>query len=207
MLMADAQTVFSEAVEESFRIHLSGLGLSLEKVDNRMFVAQSRHCRISVVLDYGVIYMGIKPSFPNSDTEYEEVSLHSVLEALAPELGYRAREFRRPEVIPAEVDRQLRLLVEYCAPIIRGETSAWAKVQDFLEKRRMAPREEVPWQNHDEHIAWLRKKALEAYHQGDFVSVITSYSIIIGEGETLRPDEQRMYNEARRWDEGCWLDQ
>lgn len=202
MFIPGAKSKFGPAVREAFSSYLSALGFILKEIDWYIFVAESPHCSVMIIFDPICVAIKVKPLSSDPHVEYTEYGLCTVLQVLAPEREFRVRLLNRPEQIPPEVDRQIRALVQYCRPILEGDSSEWAKIDARVEAGRRSQPVRTQEETEEERVHRMHQDALDAHSRFDYVRMLISYGALRSLGEQLTPEEERLYEEARAWDRG-----
>lgn len=188
---------FAEAVPHAFAKHLQPLGFALKQSNEVTFVAESPHCRLTVVLDRVFVAVSVKPFSQNPEEGYEEYDLLMALRSLYQGEDFSEELLLSASDVPIQLDRLLSLFTRYFGD---GEFSDWARMQARTKERERSPAGETLLETHQERIARIRAMARPAYCKQDYISVISIYSILSEEGVTLTDSEREMYNEALRWD-------
>jgi hypothetical protein len=200
MKMPDAEIEFGKAVPLLVARNLSICGFALRKDNSRIFIAESQFCRLTIILEWVTIVVMVKPLSNDIGVDYKEVELIGVLKALAPETEFQMIWMEGPEKIEGEIDRQLRLLIKYCKPILEGDFAQWPDVEAFIEKGKSIRPPERPNETRQEWMTRLREEAQEAYQRGDYIAASSKYFTIVAHGEMLTDEEQKMYDDARNWE-------
>jgi hypothetical protein len=128
------EDMFPGIARDCFREFLSGFGLTLREDLRTRFIAESPRCELLIGYNYNHVSVGFRR--PNSDTDPYAgfIEIQYVLEVLAPHLTEAERfpaemTWRSNDSLCAEARRLVRLVVQYCQPLLLGDLDAWAKVE------------------------------------------------------------------------------
>jgi len=136
-IMFLAEMAFRKAVKESVAAHLVDFGFRLRKNNNRTYVAESPHCRLTIVLDVKSIKLTVKPVSPDPEVDYPAYRLGVVLRAIAPEWEPGGKWwFASRDEIKGEVEKRLIWLADYGRNILQGDFTELTKVMDMASQVR-----------------------------------------------------------------------
>jgi hypothetical protein len=199
--MGSWSELFLVAVESAVSEKLSSFGFKIVSAKPGYIVTQSEHCEIKFILEHITVAILIRPLEP---ADYEATYLNGVLNALAPgnDFLWLMEWLHSPDEIDGEVQRQVSLMVEHCAPILQGDFSEWPRIVSKNHGKK-----EVP-QNREERIAQLRNQAENAYKKKFYLGVLQNYYILQKEpGVKLTDEELGRIREAKAWLNGFGSDQ
>lgn len=110
--MNNAETVFVEAVVELVPAVLAGLHPVFRREDGRLYVVETEHARITIVLEWTTIATMLKPLPANVGECYAEIQA---------DIGW----VHSPEEIRAEVERQLKYIRQRYDRALTGDLEGW----------------------------------------------------------------------------------
>jgi len=137
--MGVSEEMLASVVPDAVATVLSGLGFTVRKERRWEYRAESESAEVSIGYNYNYLRVMVRPISAPPGEEHDFVESPFVLEALAPGLPEAERYPRdmtraSSNVVRGEVNRQLRLLMDYCQPLLRGERGAWSKVEGFMRE-------------------------------------------------------------------------
>lgn len=109
----------------------------------------------------------------------ELVDLFLVLEALAPgvpESDRYPRYLSGNGIIPGEINRQLRLLVEHCRPLLEGDIEQWSIVREI--ERYGFGTKQTENETRDQYIIRLRETAQGALRRKEYWKADSFYGLL-----------------------------
>ncbi len=182
--------VFQEEVPAAFAYLESRYGFALRRDDDYAFTASSRACEIAIELDWGSVVVSVRRLDGG-----RSVRLSFIVGAVDPEVLFLPRYPWGPEEAREEVERQARLLLAYCAPLLEGDFTRWSA----LEAHQQAVLDE--WRRESERLVrearvkLVRRRAAEAFATRDFATAAQLYGSI---KEHLSPEETQRLEYAHR---------
>jgi hypothetical protein len=132
---------------------LAEFGLSFRVLNWRLVQGQSEYIRLGFERDpMGVVLLYMAPLNYRKDvdltlfdpkgggTSYyrtvnikRNIALSAILQVLAPDVQFEFRYVRSSRKMREEVERQVRLLIQYCRPMLEGDFSAWSLIIEFIQ--------------------------------------------------------------------------
>lgn len=119
---------------------LAEFGISLQVVNKRLVRGQSEHIRLCFERDpAGVVLLSMSPlDYTEQCVEGNEtldvagdISLSIILHIVAPDVQFAPRYARSSKKMREEIKRQVRVLIQYCRPMLEGDFSAWPSIVKF----------------------------------------------------------------------------
>lgn len=182
--------VFRERVPTAFAFLSASYRFDLRREDDYAFTATSTQCEIIIELEWGSVALSLKPV-----GQAHAVRLAFIVGAVDPEILFLPRYPWGPDEAQDEIDRQARLLLEYCEPLLRGDFSRWTA----LEAHQQAVLDE--WRRESERLVsearvkLVRKRAEGAYLSRSYAEAARLYESI---RESLSEQDRRRLDYARR---------
>lgn len=132
------EQAFREAIPESFSELIKSYGFSISKLSDWQFEFRSGVCVIRVEMDRKQVFIDIKPvdvkQVINPDF-FIGFDLGEIINCLNPEVGFKYRSNLVPEDITDESKRLLKLLLQYCEPMLRGNFNLWPQLRICRDKQ------------------------------------------------------------------------
>ncbi|HEY3298210.1 MAG TPA: hypothetical protein VGK34_06090 [Armatimonadota bacterium] len=133
---------FSDAID-SVKPLLAEYGVELQQVESGPFAGrieyvvrgQSAHIQMVISTEKQLILMSAAP-LGYHDPKYPYmtgVDLSTILMVLAPELQRAPKYTGSPAKLRDELEEQVRLLTEYCRPMLEGDDSQWTSILEFKQ--------------------------------------------------------------------------
>lgn len=196
------ETIFADAISEIAPRYLGEFGITLKRVDTRIFSGESNAARVTMVVDPDNAITVKAGPVGLSSSILSDAELSWILLALAPDLQFTGKRLRTARLIPREIERQLNFLIQYGGPILAGDMSAWRKVRETLEEFD-GP---LPDETRESWSDRLKRRADKAYADGNYLIAANAYWPLVLHGERLTREEKRRYDVANRRVEGLMKD-
>lgn len=182
--------VFRERVPTAFAFLSGSYGFDLRREDDYAFTASSPRCEIVIELDWGSVVLTLKP------VGYEQgVRLAFIVGAVNQDILFLPRYPWGPDEALDEIERQARLLREYCEPLLRGDFSRWTALEAHQQSVLDEWRRESERLVSEARVKLVRKRAEGAYLGRSYAEAARLYESI---REHLSEQDRRRLEYARR---------
>lgn len=186
------------ALNEACGVLISDYGFVLSEGDYA-FCLVSEFVEIRVAYNFNYVHTTLKMRFAGIVEEQSFVDIYDVLAALAPHLSEADRypkEALFSDTTIVEVNRHIRLIVEWCKPLLRGDYSAWSKVTQYLQEERSLwhPRD---GESEVDYLNRLRTVAYNAYQRQEYWAASRLYDYMSSCVKLTRDDRRRL-SEAKK---------
>ncbi len=165
--------VFQERVPRTFGFLVERHGFALDRNDDYAFIARSRHCDITVELDWGSIVVSIRPAQTG-----RSVRLSFIVGAMDPTVLFLPRYPWGPEDASEEIDRQASLLANFCTDILEGDLSNWASLEAHQQQTLEQWRRESERLVKEARAKLVRRRAETAWSDRSFSEAAQLYASI-----------------------------
>jgi len=173
MRMQTVLDVFHEQVPRAFSFLVDRHGLELDRNDDYAFTARSPHCDVVIELDWGSIVVSIRPSETG-----RPVRLSFIVGATDPSILFLPRYPWGPDDAREEVDRQARLLAQFCGEILNGDYSEWAALEAHQKQVLEQWRGESERLVKEARAKLVRRRAEAAWSRRSFSEAAQLYASI-----------------------------
>ena len=183
--------VFHERVPRTFGFLVERHGFAISRVDDYVFIGRSRHCDVTVELDWGSIVVSIRPNATG-----RPVRLSFIVGAMDPSILFLPRYPWGPDDASDEIDRQASLLSNFCSDILDGDYSKWASLEAHQQQTLDQWRRESERLVKEARGKLVRRRAESAWTDRRFSEAAQLYASI--REELTRPEILRLEYCRRR---------
>lgn len=195
--MAFTPGIFDSAVSQSVHRVLSTMGYKVRKTHELVYIAESERVQLTIAHAWTTVKLlvGLVSGYRSDNVE-----LHWVLEALAPEVGeedrFPKRIYSDADVAP-ELQRQLSLLAHHCRELLEGDQQAWTRLWAFM--RDFGGLARTATETRRQYAARMFRMADDAWHRKEYWRLGTIYTLLTYYGSPfLRPKDYYRRCAAKR---------
>jgi hypothetical protein len=140
------ETEFEDLVRKHYQFLVDDFNLVAKKMGDWSFNFESNEIRVSILSEYAVtLSVALQPIGESADNLIKQRVSTNRVEAIVismcldPELRYKVVRIDRDPIgcnIPIELERQAKLLKQYCTELLNGDFSRWVEIRKRMLERR-----------------------------------------------------------------------